>query len=55
MNKTIQIIQINKGNPEFNQIIVQIKEIIQKYKPQILVVNELNLTSDDTISKKSIY
>ena len=52
MDKTITIIQINKGDSELNKRIVQINYIIQKFKPHIIVINELNLTSDDTITRK---
>ena len=51
MNKTIKMIQINKGTSELNQKIVQINDIIHRFKPQILVINELNLTSNDTMTR----
>ena len=50
MNKNIKIIQINKGNAEFQNRTEQIKDMIETMKPKIVIINELNKPSTDTIS-----
>ena len=48
--KVIRIMQVNKGNSSFNNIIDQIQELIDRHKPNVVVVNELNMTKDDVTS-----
>ena len=50
-NKTITLIQINKGNSNFSSRVDQIKFIIEKFNPHIMVVNELNIDNGDNISR----
>ena len=51
MNNTIKIIQVNKGDSDFSSRSEQINELIVKYRPQIIVINELNSKSTDTITR----
>ena len=51
MNKTIKIIKFNRGNYNLDKRINQIKEIIEKHKPKIIVINKLNLSKDDIVSQ----
>ena len=50
MNKTIKLIQINKGNTELHERTVQINEMLMKHRPQVVIINELNLSSNDKIT-----
>ena len=51
MNKTLKIIQINKGDSDLQNRTEQINEIIDKNKPHLVVINELNLDPADTITR----
>ena len=41
MNNTIKFAQINKGDSNFVNRVDQISEIIEKYSPHIIIINEL--------------
>lgn len=47
----IKIVQINKGQSEFINKIPHIKTIILLHKPDILVINEANLSIYDNMSQ----
>ena len=47
---TITMMQINKSNAELARYSDQINNILTKYKPNLLVVNELNLELKDTVT-----
>ena len=49
--QNIRIIQINKANGELYNRITQIKDTIEEYKADIIVINEANLHRDDKISQ----
>ena len=51
MNKSIKLIQLNKGDSNFENIIYQFKFIIKQQNPQIIVLNELNMKSTDMCLK----
>ena len=53
MNKVLKIIQVNKGNSLLSNIIDQITDILDKYNPHILIINELNNEVKDTITRHS--
>ena len=50
INKNLKILTWNKGNALIKNAMVEIKDLIDKYKPDILVINELRLQKDDDIS-----
>ena len=52
MDKHIKIVQINKGNSEFHNQTEQLKHMIENLKPMIIIINELNLNTADTISRE---
>ena len=47
INKTMKIMQWNKGNSFLRNKIEDIKDIIRKHKPEVLVINEVHLNMDD--------
>ena len=50
-NNSIKIIQRNKQDADlFNQI-PHINSLLDKYQPQIMIINELNLHRQDNISR----
>ena len=49
--KTITILQVNKGPSDLASRTDQLNDLIEKYKPQILAINELNSTSTDTVTR----
>ena len=53
MNKVIKIIQIHKGDSHLENRTEHINEILSKHKPHIMVINELNVRLNDTITKNS--
>ena len=52
MNNTIKLLQINKEDSDFQVKSDQINELIVKHKPQIIVINKLNLKNSDKILSK---
>ena len=50
MDKSLRFVLINKGDSDLHSRVDQINQVISKYKPHILVVNELNMKSTDTVS-----
>ena len=46
------ILQLNKGNSDLFSRVPHINEILTKYKPQLLILNELNLHCRDTVTPK---
>ena len=53
MNNVLKILQLNKGDSELQNRTDQINEILTKYKPHIVIINELNNYSNDQITKHS--
>ena len=51
MKNSLIIMQINKGNSEFDNRVDQIKYLISQYNPDLIIINELNNTKGDIISK----
>ena len=51
MENNLTIIQLNKGISDFSSRSDQINDLICKYKPQIVILNELNLKNTDTVTK----
>ena len=51
MNNILKIIQINKGDSELFNRTDQINELLEKHKPQLAIINELNLDPYDNITK----
>ena len=49
--KSIKIIQINKGNSQFMNRVDQINHMISQHKPQIVIINKLNIENGDIISR----
>ena len=44
------MVVVNKGNSEFPRRIEHIKDLIDKHRPKIVVINELNIPSTDKFS-----
>ena len=53
MANNYTILSINKGDSLLPNRVPQINNIIQKYKPQLFCINELNLMRNDDISSFS--
>ena len=51
MNKSLKFIQINKGDSDLSGRSDQINDLLLQHKPHLLIVNELNLRSTDTVTK----
>ena len=51
MNKFIKFVQINKGDAGMYSRIEKIQNVISEHKPQVLVINEINLKGTDQISR----
>ena len=51
MNKHIKFLQVNKGNSEFHNKIDQLKLLIEKHRPAVMIINELNLDANDRVSR----
>ena len=51
MNGNYKLMQLNKGDSELQNQIPQINNMLQTHKPQILVLNELNLHKNDKTTK----
>ena len=51
MNSTLKILQLNKGNSKFKNRSDQINEILSEHKPHVFIINELNIKSNDNLSK----
>ena len=51
MNNILKIIQLNKGDSELLNRTDQINEILEKHKPHLAVINELNLDPYDSITR----
>ena len=51
MDKSLKIIQINKGDSILFNCTDQLQDIIVQYKPNILIINELNSPSGDTMNR----
>ena len=54
MNKTLKILQHNKGNSSYSNKSDQIIEIIDKHKPHIYIINEINVENNDDLAKNMI-
>ena len=50
MDSTLKLYKLNKGISDISSRIDQILNILTKYKSHVLVLNELNLKSTDSIS-----
>ena len=51
MNKTLKIIQFNKGDSDLQNRTEQINDLIDKHKPHLVIINELNLDPADSITR----
>ena len=51
MNKTIKCLQINKGDTDLESRVDQINDLLTQYKPHVVVINELNSSSGDQITR----
>ena len=51
MKNNIKIASINKGNSDLINKVDQINHLLTKHKPDLLVINELNLNKNDTTTK----
>ena len=52
MNKSFRFLQLNKGDADISSRVDQINDILAKYKPHLLVVNELNMKSTDKVTRQ---
>ena len=50
MNSQMTILQLNKGDSLLNNRVGQINDILDKYKPELFLINELNLDNNDTVT-----
>ena len=50
--KDLKILQLNKGDAQLSKRVPHINAILEQYKPNILILNELNLHHMDTITGK---
>ena len=53
MDKTMKLIQINKGNSPLYNHMDQLQDIIVQNKPSILIINELNSHNGDSTCKNN--
>ena len=54
INTNIKIINWNKGNSKFSNRKDSIEFILSKHQPDILTIQELNITEDDDINTCNI-
>ena len=51
MNDNLKIMSINKGNSKIHNRIDQLNDMINQHKPDIFIINELNVYKSDQITK----
>ena len=50
-SKNLKILQLNKRDADLHNRIPHINEILNEHKPNLMIINELNLHSKDLITK----